>query len=240
MTRIPVPATRGKGPRRLLAAVAAIVIPALAASAFAQGMMQLVAIAPEYKLGHFRYEAPRVDGWRQDANAVGALSLIYAEQGQEGAINIRFGLVAESAAIPPDAGVKDAATLAETSRRQMEAQRKPDILEVFPPEPVPSVENLYHYRFRVRTPSPENPTAYELYYVLMAPDRSEYVVMQGITRTEQYKDELYYMQFYGSLASLKWQAGDAATPSGSAAPAAPAASAPSAPAATPPASGAAH
>ena len=201
----------------------------------AQDLTQLEIPAAEYTLGRFKYQAPKLDGWRQIANLRDSLSLVYAEQKtpeQPEQIQVRFGVALESHDIPAGADVQSAAALADLSRKQMAEARKADLIEAFPIEPVPSIDNLYTYRLLVRTPVAGMPEAYEVYYVALAPDKTQYLVIQCITKTKTYADELYFTQFYGSLASLKYvppAAQEKAKQAGAAATGSPDASAPAAP-----------
>lgn len=210
--------------------IAAAGLVALAAGAPATGhgqeMLQLTAPAAEYTLGRFKYNPPQVDGWRQVANLQSSMSLVYAEQKSEDTIDTRFGVAIEVHDIPSTVQVENAAALADLSRRQMSEARKADLVGLSPIAPVASVENLYMYRMLVHSPIKGDPDAYEVYYIMMAPDKTQYLVIQCITKTQDYENELYFNQFFGSLASLKYVPDPApGTSTGDAAPAAPAAAA---------------
>ncbi|MFN2427750.1 MAG: hypothetical protein ABR587_15040, partial [Candidatus Binatia bacterium] len=185
-------------------ATAFLMVGALAIPAAAQDMMQLTVPAPEYTLGRFKYEAPKTDGWRQLANYQQGLSLVYAEQKDEDTIETRFGVAFEVHEIPENIQVESASGLADLSRRQMAETRKSDLVALSGIEAVPSIENMYTYRLLVRSPVPDMPEAYEVYYVVMAPDKSQYIVIQCITKSQTYADEIYFTQFYGSLTTLKY------------------------------------
>ena len=169
-----------------------------------QELMQLTAPASSYTLGRFSYEPPKVDGWRQISNVTDSLSLVYAEQKEADSIDTRFGVAMEAHEIPVGVQVENAAALAALSRTQMAEARKTDLVASSPIEAVPSIDNLYTYRLLVHPPVAGNPDAYEVYYVAMAPDKSQYLVVQCITKTPDYANELYFNQFYGSLSSLKY------------------------------------
>jgi hypothetical protein len=190
-----------------LAAMLAAGLPA--APVLAQEMMELTVPAFEYSLGRFKYKAPSADGWRQMANIQNSLSLVYAEQKGPESIETVFGAVLESHDIPPENKVESAAALAELSRTQMAENRKAELVGISPIEAVPSIDNLYTYRLLVHSPLEGQPDVYEVYYVGMAPDGTQYVVIQCITKTDDYGNQLYFQQFYGSLASLKYTGADA-------------------------------
>ena len=189
---------------------AALLLTAVAGPARAQDMMQLDVPKSQYTLGGFQYSPPQADGWRQIANMQSSLSLVYAERKSEETIETRFGVVFEAHDIPAETKVEGAAALAELSRTQMAEARKPDLVGLSPIEAVASVENLYTYRLLVHSPIQGDPDVYEVYYVMMSPDSKQYVVVQCITKTADYANELYFTQFYGSLATLKYKGGAAA------------------------------
>ena len=234
-------------PRRTLAvSLIAVAFAALTTRALAENTVQLTVPAPEYTLGRFKYQAPKTDGWRQLSDIRDGLSMVYAEQKTEDTIETRFGVVMEVHEIPENVQVEGAPALADLSRKQMVEARKADLVGQSAIEAVPSIDNMYTYRLLVRSPVKDMPDAYEIYYVAMAPDKSQYVVIQCITKTPDYANDLYFTEFYGSLASLKYvpaagdgkaassgstspgkpggeaakAAGEAATPAGAAAPAA--------------------
>lgn len=187
-----------------LALVQAMALLVGAGRAGAQGMMQLDVPAARYTLGSFTYEAPKADGWRQVANIQDSLALVYAEQKDEGAIDTRFAVTMEAHDIPENAIVEDAAALADQSRKQMAESHKDDLVGQSGVEAVPSIDNLYTYRLLVHSPVKGDPDVYEVYYVSLSPDKKQYLVMQCITKTQDYANEIYWTEFYGSLASLRY------------------------------------
>lgn len=230
-----------------------------ATASFAEGVMQLDQPAKQYTLRRFTYVPPLVDGWRQIANAKDTLTLVYAEQKTPETIETLFGVAMEAHDIPAETRVESAAALADLSRRQMAEARKDDLVATSTIEQVPSIPNMYTYRLLMKAPKEGEPDAYEVYYVMMAPDSTQYLVIQCITKTPEYGNELYFNQFYGSLASVKYTpdpaakkdaASGAAPASSGGAPAAPtggtatppaaAAPAPAAPAGSAPAAPAGH
>lgn len=180
-------------------------------SADAQDTMQLNVPAPEYTLGGWVYKAPSDDGWRQIANIKESLSLVYAEQVTPESIETRIGLAMEVHPIPEGTAVESAAALADLSRQQMAEGRGTELVALSGIEAVPSIENMYTYRLLVHAPVPDMPDAYEVYYVALAPTKTEYLVIQVITKTQDYSNQLYFQQFYGSLASLKYLGRDKAS-----------------------------
>jgi hypothetical protein len=177
---------------------------ALAMPAFAQDFMQLDVVAPEYTLGGFKYTPPKTDGWRQMANVKQSLSLVYAQQPEPDKIETVFGVAMEAHEIPEGVQVESAAALAATSANQMAEARKADLVARSPVEAVPSIENLYTYRLLVRAPVAGMPDGYEIYYVMMSPDKKQYLVIQCIAKVQDYGNQIYFTEFYGSLASLRW------------------------------------
>lgn len=186
------------------AVLAALMLTGSSKPCEAQGMMQLTVPSKEYTLGRFHYTPPQVDGWRQLANVTDSFSMVYAEQTGEDAIETRFGVAIEVHEIPGGTQIESAAALANLSKKQMAEARGADLVALSPVEAVPSIENLYTYRLLVRSPIEGQPDAYEVYYVAMAPDKTQYLVAQCITKTQDYGNEIYFNQFYGSLASIRY------------------------------------
>lgn len=184
----------------------------------AQNVLQFDPPKPEYTLGGFRYKPPLFDGWRQLANATQYLQLMYIESPEEGKLDTRFAVIYEVHEIPPEAEVRDAASLAEISRRQMGEKRKPDLVGVSPIAPVPGTKvDMYTYRFLTKAPPEVGHNVYEVYYVAISADQKQYLVIQCITKSETYENELYFQQFYASLADLTFpEAESPAAPSPSA------------------------
>jgi hypothetical protein len=168
-------------------------------------MMQLDVIAPEYTLRGFKYKAPATDGWRQMANVTGSLSIVYVVQPDPEKIETIFGVAMEAHEIPADVQVEGAAALAVTSANQMAEARKADLVARSPVEAVPSIPNLYTYRLLVRAPVAGAPDGYEIYYVMLSPDKKQYLVIQCIAKVQDYGNQIYFTEFYGSLASLRYE-----------------------------------
>lgn len=196
---------RHRVPWTAVVALAGALIGTAVLPAAAQDVMQLVVPSKkEYTLGRFRYSPPTSDGWRQIANNTSTLSLVYALQKAEDQIETLFGVAAEVHEIPETVHVESAAALADLSRKQFAEQRKEDLVALSGIEAVPGVENLYTYRLLVKTPIADRPPQYEVYYVMTAPDKTQYLVIQCITKTQDYDKDIYFNELYGSLASLKY------------------------------------
>jgi hypothetical protein len=209
-------ATTTRGSRaafRFCAALAAAFALAAPTAAPAQDMMQLNVPAAEYSLGRFKYVPPKVDGWRQIANMKDALSLVYAEQLPDEKIETKFGVAFEAHDIPEEnrAAISGAAQLAEMSRAQITEQRKADVVSQDPITQVGNNPNLFTYRLLVHSLMQGEPDTYEVYYVMIAPDKAQYLVVQCITKTPNYQNEVYWAQFFGSLTSLRYDPNAAPT-----------------------------
>jgi hypothetical protein len=199
---------------RPLLAAATVALMLEARPAASQNLTQLDVPAAEYTLGHFKYKAPKTDGWRQMSNVTASLSLVYALQPEPEKIDVRFGVGMEAHDIPAGAPVEDAAALAAVSANQMAEARKEDLVARSPIEPVPSIQNLYTYRLMVHSPAQGQPDVYEIYYVMMSPDKKQYLVIQCFAKEDDYANQIYFTEFYGSLASLRYDpnVGSAADP----------------------------
>ena len=197
-----------------IAAVAALLatLAMPARPAGAQEMLQLVVPQPEYTLGGFKYRPPQADGWRQMSLSPETLSLVYAERKSESdeSINTHFGAAFEAHKIPDGVKVESPKQLAELSRTQISAAREADLVKAEDVQQVASNPDLYWYRLLVHSPIKGDPDGYEVYYVLTSPDRKQYLVIQGITKAQDYQNQVWFTQFYGSLATLKYDAAAAA------------------------------
>jgi len=181
-----------------------------ATGAFAQDMAQYDPLAKSYTLGRFQYKGPDADGWRQIANETANLQLVYVEQLEGGKFNTRCHVIFESADVPAAFGSPSAAALADASRREQRDKLKDQVAGASPVAAVPGAENVYTYRFLLHGPPELGSDYYQVYYVALAPDKSQYVVVQLNVLDQDYENQLYFQQFYGTLPNLKYQA--AATP----------------------------
>lgn len=171
-------------------------------TAQAQQVLQLLVPPSTYNLSGFTYEPPQVDGWRQTSLDPAGVEMIYAETKDGESVDTRCHVVARAFPIPSPEAVEGLAQLAEASRQQQYDKRRDEVIGLSPSVPLAD-SGLYTYSFVVKSPVNEEERGYEDYYVTMAPDKSEYLIMQLVTRDEDFRDQLYFNYLLGSLASLR-------------------------------------
>ncbi len=186
----------------ILVAAAAVCWLLAAPQAMAQGTSVLHSVAETYEISKFHYNAPQFDGWRQ-IDSGDALLLVYAEQVDDVAIRTRCSVVMRAYEIEDPREVKDAEWLAQISRIQQLETRAEHVVSDTPVERVSADSGLY--RFKIVSKEDSTPDGrHELFYVVLAPDKSEYVVVHFVSEESGFDGELYFQQFYGSLASLEF------------------------------------
>ncbi len=187
----------------LLALMLVGVLSWVGGTAQAQGLTQLDPVAPKYTLGSWAYEAPQFDGWRQLASSTRTLDLVYAERVDDERINTRIAVTLGAFDIPEEARpTADPALLAELSRRQQIKAREGQDLLFSAVEPVPGDNGLQTFSLVTRDGEGNN-ALHESFYVALAADRSEYLVVQMATQEMDFAGQGYFQQFFASLASLR-------------------------------------
>jgi hypothetical protein len=184
-------------------ALAALVIAVLAArDAAAQGVTMLAPLLPAYQLGQVEYTPPKGDGWRQLELGPQLLRLVYAEDPGEGQISLRAEFVVETHPIPDPSLVADGRNLAERSYGQrLEERRKSGVL-VAQSEIglVGERDDLYTYSLISKISGVDHA---EVFYVLLAPDKSSYLAAKLATKDTAYDQAPYYPALFDSLKSLR-------------------------------------
>ena len=173
-----------------------------ARGAAAQGMAMLAPLLPEYRLGQVEYAPPRGDGWRQLELGPQLLRLVYAEDPGAGQINLRAEFVVESHAIPDPSLVADGRDLAERSYQQrLEERQKSGVLVAQSQIALVGERNdLYMYSLISKISGVDHA---EVFYVLLAPDKSRYVAAKLATKDTAYDQAPYYPALFDSLKSLR-------------------------------------
>jgi hypothetical protein len=196
----------------------------VAAPAAAQVQTKYVAPSDGYTIGGFRYAAPTSDGWRQVASGGEALELVYLESLGQDQVNGRAYVAMQAAEIPGDSPVKDLEGLATLSRNQQMEARGDNLVAYSPTALVAGRQDMRTFRLVTSMAGEPDRKLFEVFYVALAPDISQYLVMNFATNDEDYENQLFFAQFFASLASVGFRddAGDkaATAPAGDAAPAA--------------------
>lgn len=164
---------------------------------------QLTVFAPmaaEYTIGGFSYTPPAGDGWRQVTSSTDTFHLVYAESIGEDAINTRVDVVAKAFKIPDPALVTDVVSLAQKSQAQQASERGDKLIAFSRVAPVPGAESVHSYAFRTQVGDQE---LQEIFFVVLADDKSEYFVAKVTTQEADYTKAPYFAPLQTSLASLK-------------------------------------
>jgi hypothetical protein len=170
-------------------------------SALAQGVLTLVEPAPSYNLSGFRYVPPQADGWRQLSVDPAGAEFVYAETADGTTINTRCQVTMRAFPVPDPTKVEGVGQLGNASRQQQYDSRRDEVLGLSSAVPLAG-SDLFTYSFVVKSPVNEDERGYEDYYIGLAGDKSEYLVVQLVTRDEDFRDQVYFSYLLGSLASL--------------------------------------
>lgn len=189
---------------RLVATTAAIV-GVWGASAGAEAVSVYGPVQPEYTLGAFTYKAPTTDGWRQVTSVGSHLVLVYAESVEGGQINTRAQIDVEAFSADPAQLVGDVLWLTEQSQAQQVKERGDKLVAFSRIGAVDSKPNMMSYALVTRIG--ESDDMYETFYVVLANDKTAYLVAKLATKEAEYRSTPYFSQFESSLASIA--AGDA-------------------------------
>jgi hypothetical protein len=195
--------------RRLLPfLLAAVVVPL---TALAQGGISMYApIAPKYQLGEFVYKAPTADGWRQVTTAENMFILVYAEQIDEGQINTRVQVNAETYKIPEGAADgRDTLWLTEQGQAQQVKERGENLVAFSKITPVGSNADVLSYSLVTKSGGVD---IFETFYVMLAPDKESYLVAKVTTKDIDFRTQPYFSQLEASLASLEHEPQKPASP----------------------------
>ncbi len=188
--------------RRRGATFAALAMLCLAAGVWTgPARAQLVLNAPleRYTIRSFRYSPPAGQGWRSTEMEANGLNFVFAERTVPGAINIRADITLEAFDVPAGSAVPSARALTELARGQQAAERKQSLVSSTEVSTVPGRQGLQTYSLVSKIGEVE---IHEVFFVLLSPDRSSYLVAKFATKEPGYRDELYWAQFYGALSSL--------------------------------------
>jgi hypothetical protein len=183
--------------RSLFAAV--LVVLAVSTTAAAQGVSVYAPVAPQYELGEFEYKAPTEDGWRQVTSSENSFILVYAESIPPNQINTRVQVDAEAFAVPDPAVIQGLMWLTEQGQAQQVKERGENLVAFSKIAPVASNENVLSYALVTRAGSED---LHEVFYVILALDKTSYLVAKLTTKEPDHRQQVYFRQFEESLASL--------------------------------------
>ncbi len=191
---------RSRARRHLVALVAVIVLSWPAARSVAAAAEQVLRPpSPSYRVGGFVYGAPTGAGWRELSASPTTVELVYVEMVSAKKLNSRAHVVVEASKVPEGARVEGGEALARTSLEQQAAARADSLVAKSAVSPVPGDSGFYSYTISSKLKGVD---LIEVFYVLLAADRSEYVVVKLATRDADYQTTPYYTDIYASLASF--------------------------------------
>jgi hypothetical protein len=150
------------------------------------------------------------------ANDSTVLRLVYAEVLDSGAIHTRADIVAEAFPIPSPDLVPDALRLTLSGQSQQMEQHGDGLLGYTRVEKVDAGVETHAYTLKTRLT--ENNQRYEIFFVALAPDKSEYLVVKFTIDEEDYLKQPFFEEFVESFAKLSYPevAGNASAESGEA------------------------
>ena len=199
--------------RFVLSLALLVLSPFYASLASAQEFSVYSPVQSEYRVGSFRLQPPSGDGWRQVANDATVLRFVYAEVLDSGAIHTRADIVAEAFPIPSPDLVSNALRLTLNGQKQQMEQHGDALLGYTRVEKVDAKIETHGYTLKLRLTELEQ--RYESYFVTLAPDKSEYLVVKFIADEEDYAKQPFFKQFVASFAKMSYPevAGNAAAES---------------------------
>lgn len=162
-------------------------------------------LASSYRLGNFQYVPPAGDGWRQLESGERFVRLVYAEDLQDGQINTRVEFAAESYDIPDPSLVTNGVALTFTSMEQRRKEREAALVAFSNVAPVAGTDGLYSYSLVSKMLGEDY---VEVFYVMLAPDKSSYFAGKLATKDVKYDEAPYWAAFAASLGSIAYLGGE--------------------------------
>lgn len=170
--------------------------------ALAQSVVVYGALQPEYRLGSFRYRPPMKDGWRQVTSEPSAMRLVYVESLGENTLNTRADLVAEAFPVPDPALVPSGLHLTSSGLSQQMEQRGDLLLGYTRISELESELETYSYTLAVKLG--EDKKRYETFFVVLSPDKSEYLVAKLTIDEENYENLPFFVDSYDSIKAIDY------------------------------------
>jgi hypothetical protein len=178
-----------------------VLLLALSGTAAAQAVSMYAPLAPKYQIGDFEYQGPKVDGWRQVTTGESSFILVYAETVDQDKINTRAQLNAEAFAIPEGLALNhDTMWLTEQGQAQQVKERGDNLVAFSKIAPVESNPAVMTYSLVSKQAGVE---LYETFYVMLAPNKTSYIVAKVTTKDTDFRTQPYFGQVEASLASLR-------------------------------------
>lgn len=171
--------------------------------AFAQPTTRLDPPQERYTLGQFEFRPPTGDGWRQIAGDPNRLTLVFVEELPDSRINSRAQITISAVAVgeadralAPDAD----ALVALVYKRNVEG-RGDMLMSQTPVTVVPGDAGIRTFRLSTQYVDHATPIQ-EVFWIAAAATRDQYLVVQLSTLDADVDAQRYYLEIYGSLASI--------------------------------------
>jgi len=186
-------------------------------SVASQGVTVYNIVAEEYRIGNFRIHPPRGDGWRQIGDSHPVLRMVYAESLDDGSANktilTRADIVAQAFAVSNPDVIPNGLRLTLNGQTQMMEQRGDSLVGYSRIEKIETGVETHKYTLKIKLG--ETKIRSETYFVSLAPDRSEYLVIK-VTIDEEDSEQLpFYNEFLDSFKTLSFPQAQSAEPAAS-------------------------
>ena len=182
------------------AVLTALVLALSVAAASAQGISTLTQMPAQYSLEGFEYVPPQGEGWREITSSPSDLHIVYAERVDENAINTRLEFRAHASKVPDGATAPEPFALTMASFQQRKGERGDAVVASSNIEVLADTAGVYTYTLVTRLGDKD---VFEVFYVLVAPDRTSYLAAKMLTQDTDYDSQPYFAPFLASLKTWK-------------------------------------
>jgi len=168
----------------------------------AQGLLVLNPMPPSYDLGGFSLSSPPVDNWRETQSSPTSFQAVYAERASDVDINQRCHFLAESHKVPESDYQGDSASAATAAWTQHTELRGDALVAFTRVQVLKEAPGVFTFTLVVKL-GEEN--VQETFFIMLAPDKSEYFVAKLTTKEPQFREAPFYAPLMLSLSTLHWR-----------------------------------
>jgi hypothetical protein len=168
----------------------------------AQGMLILNPMPPSYDLGGFSLSSPPVDNWRETQSSATSFQGVYAERASDVDINQRCHFLAESHKVDDPDYQGDSASAATAAWIQHTELRGEALVAFTRVQVLEEAPGIFTFSLVVKV-GEEN--VQETFFIMLAPDKSEYFVAKLTTKEPQFREAPFYAPLMLSLSTLHWR-----------------------------------
>ena len=168
----------------------------------AQGMIVLNPMPPSYDLGGFSLSSPPVDNWRETQSSATSFQAVYAERVSDVDINQRCHFLAESHKVDEPDYQGDSASAAAAAWTQHTELRGEALVAFTRVQVLAEAPGIFTFSLVVKV-GEEN--VQETFFIMLAPDKSEYFVAKLTTKEPQFREAPFYAPLLLSLSTLHWR-----------------------------------